>query len=261
MDTAKRGLTYCNLRIIAYISLLIDHFGALILDKIPWTTNEAGELLVLATRMIGRLAMPIFAFFIAEGMIRTRSRRHYILRLLTLAVITEIPYDLVSCQKPFAFENQNVIWSLLAGAILIIVYDKFKERIGGQRYILGCIAVCILMAGLMYLMRSEYMFLTPAIVLFSYVFRYDKQKMIRSIMISFLFLYALEAACSAIENSSISVVDVAANVLLEFVGMFGIYLIAEYYNEEKGKAIPRIINYGFFPFQFIFFYVLKLLIF
>ena len=50
-----------TLKIIACISMLIDHLGFVMFPHIP------------IFHLIGRIAMPVFAFFIAEGAIHTRT--------------------------------------------------------------------------------------------------------------------------------------------------------------------------------------------
>ena len=65
------------LKLIAMISMLIDHVGAVVLP-------DVGIL-----RWIGRLAMPIFAYCLMVGLEHTRSVKKYLLRLLIVAVISQ----------------------------------------------------------------------------------------------------------------------------------------------------------------------------
>lgn len=69
-----------TLKIIACISMLIDHIGFVMFPNIP------------AFHHIGRIAMPIFAFFIAEGVIYTRSRKKYFLRVFALGLLCQAVY-------------------------------------------------------------------------------------------------------------------------------------------------------------------------
>ena len=71
MDKAKgiRCLDGTMLKIIAMISMVIDHVGDMFFPELLWL------------RMIGRLAMPVFAFCITEGYIHTRNRKKYLLRM------------------------------------------------------------------------------------------------------------------------------------------------------------------------------------
>ena len=68
------------LKIIAAVAMLIDHIGVMLLP-------EVGFL-----RIIGRLAFPIFAFFIAEGCRYTKNKLRYFLNISVLAVFCQIAY-------------------------------------------------------------------------------------------------------------------------------------------------------------------------
>ena len=68
------------LKIIACISMLADHIGVVLFP----------ELTVL--RYLGRLAMPIFAYFIAEGCRHTSSGKKYFLRVTALAILCQLVY-------------------------------------------------------------------------------------------------------------------------------------------------------------------------
>ncbi len=64
-----RILDETMLKIIAMISMVFDHVGDMFFPGVMWP------------RMIGRLAMPLFSFCIAEGYIHTRDRKKYTLRI------------------------------------------------------------------------------------------------------------------------------------------------------------------------------------
>ena len=55
------GLSGNQLKVIAMVTMAIDHIGAYLLPQAMWM------------RIIGRLAFPIYAFLIAEGCRHTRS--------------------------------------------------------------------------------------------------------------------------------------------------------------------------------------------
>ena len=76
------GLTGNQLKLIAMIAMTCDHVGLQLFPN------------VLALRIIGRLAMPIFAYMIAEGCRYTHNRRNYLLRLAVLALACQIVYYL-----------------------------------------------------------------------------------------------------------------------------------------------------------------------
>ena len=74
------------LKIIAIISMLIDHTTVALYEVIPgdmWVIYDVG-------RGIGRTAFPLFCFMIVEGYYHTRNRWRYLGSLIVLAFISEI---------------------------------------------------------------------------------------------------------------------------------------------------------------------------
>lgn len=92
---------------IAIITMLIDHIG------IVWFPDEP------IWRIIGRLAFPIYTFYVAVGMTRTRSRRMYMQRLAVLAVISQVPFSLL-----FHTWTINVIGTFLVAVGAIYLMER-----------------------------------------------------------------------------------------------------------------------------------------
>ncbi|WJH35603.1 conjugal transfer protein TraX [Paenibacillus sp. CC-CFT747] len=70
------------MQIVAMLTMLIDHIGFLYFPESPgW-------------RVIGRLAFPIYAYFIVRGYRHTSSVKAYMTRLLLLAAVSQLPYML-----------------------------------------------------------------------------------------------------------------------------------------------------------------------
>ena len=84
----SKGLDGGTLKLMAAALMLIDHVGAILLP----------ETVIL--RCIGRLAFPIFAFFIAEGYAHTRSFGRYLLRMAIWAAVSEIPLIKMAIKWP-----------------------------------------------------------------------------------------------------------------------------------------------------------------
>ena len=69
-----------QLKLLALVTMTIDHIGMVLFPyQIIW-------------RVIGRLAFPIFAYFIAEGCRYTGNRKKYLLTMTALAVICQLVY-------------------------------------------------------------------------------------------------------------------------------------------------------------------------
>lgn len=117
-----------DLKLIAMITMLIDHFGAAFL--IFYMNSGDNYLkyynLYSITRSIGRISFPIFIFLLVEGLYHTRNLWKYLFRLALFCLISEIPFDLAFRQQLFNWEYQNVFFTLLIGlsAIALIRYKN-----------------------------------------------------------------------------------------------------------------------------------------
>ena len=83
----RKGLPQEGLKLIACITMLIDHIGAVFFPSL------------ILLRIIGRLSFPIYCFLLAEGAAHTKHAPRYALRLLLCALISELPYDLAFSGK------------------------------------------------------------------------------------------------------------------------------------------------------------------
>ena len=98
----KYGISQEYLKLIACMTMLIDHIGAVFFPQAIWL------------RIIGRISFPIFCFLLAEGIHHTRSPLKYGLRLLLAALIAELPYDLLF-HGQFIWAKNSVMVTLLLG--------------------------------------------------------------------------------------------------------------------------------------------------
>ena len=85
---------------------------------------------MLFLRYIGRLALPIFAFMVAEGVLHTRSKGKYFLRVFVLAVICQVAYtifDLVG--GTFTGIYLNTLFTLSFGILICYAWlAAVKDR-------------------------------------------------------------------------------------------------------------------------------------
>ena len=118
MNVKQQGISGYWLKVIAVVSMLIDHTSAVILEQIPGLENPA-----FLMRIIGRLAFPIYCFLLVEGFMHTRDREKYALRLGCFAAVSEIPFDLAFNGKVLEVGYQNVFFTLLLGLLTMMAYD------------------------------------------------------------------------------------------------------------------------------------------
>ena len=73
-------MTGNQLKILAMIAMTCDHAGLQLLPGVP------------VLRLIGRLALPVYGFLIAEGCRYTKNKGKYLLRLAGLGALCQIVY-------------------------------------------------------------------------------------------------------------------------------------------------------------------------
>ncbi len=112
------------IRILACATMLCDHIGfSMMMYGVG--SGELAEVL----RIIGRLSMPLFAFLIAEGFKKTHNVFLYMLRLLIAALISEIPYNLLTSGSLKNPASQNALFSLLIGLITVYAVDFLTRKV------------------------------------------------------------------------------------------------------------------------------------
>lgn len=116
-----RVLNGSHLKMIAVITMFIDHTAMIFQDTLPVLQMPilASFTLYYCMRKIGRLAFPLFCFLLTEGFVHTRSRLRYCGNLLAFAIITEIPYNIVHGGKLLYPTAQNVFFTLLLGVLVL----------------------------------------------------------------------------------------------------------------------------------------------
>ena len=98
------------LKIIAAIAMLLDHIGFIFYPSVLWL------------RAVGRLAFPIFAFFIAEGCRYTKNKAKYFSTLSALAILCQVVADIAEPDNDLMSVLMNFSFSVL----LIYALDYAK---------------------------------------------------------------------------------------------------------------------------------------
>lgn len=218
------------LRIFAIVCMLIDHLGFALSPVLP-----LGVTLIM--RLIGRLAMPLFCFLIAEGYFHTKSVQKYAGRLLLFALVSEIPFDLFSSMGSswMNWSEQNVFFTLLLGLLGIHLFDTFALK--GKRVLslLGVLAC----ASLAQLFSSNYGMFGVLFVFVFYCFR--TQHGLRALSFCFACLL-LGAFTFLVENSAWE-----WSLVLSFAAAAIVPI--SLYNGKKGRGtwLTQYLFYLFYP--------------
>lgn len=148
------------LKIIAVVTMIIDHTGAALLPQYR------------VLRYIGRIAFPIFCFLLAEGAVYTHDIRRYMMRLGIFALVSELPFDLALHGRWFYPQYQNVFFTLLIGLVVIYAHQCADRKYGStpQRamystlaFVAGCIGAWVL--------RTDYSVVGVSMIYVFYIWR------------------------------------------------------------------------------------------
>ena len=156
-SAGQKGISGYTIKMIAVISMLIDHTAATILEGMLTAGDAAAFPLVsghwelfyriyMIMRGIGRFAFPIYCYLLVEGFYHTRSVPKYALRLFVFALISEVPFDLAIRHTLWDMKYNNVFFTLFLGlfviALMRLVEERLKERFpAGVRWLLDALIV------------------------------------------------------------------------------------------------------------------------
>lgn len=119
----KPGLTGNQLKLIALAAMTADHIGVQLFPQ------------VLLLRIIGRLALPIFAYMIAQGCRYTRNKTRYILTIAAVALVCQLVYF-------FAMGSlyQCILVTFSSSILLIFSLDAAIKKPNSVNVAIGALA-------------------------------------------------------------------------------------------------------------------------
>ena len=227
----RTGISAGMLKIIAVVTMLIDHVAAAVLVRYYYATGDADILPVYhIMRQIGRTAFPIYCFMLVEGLERTRSRGKYLARMAGLALLSEIPFDLAFSSEVLEFGYQNVFFTLTIALATMIGLELIRCKMTQPLFqiILSGLAVFGGMY-LAYFMQTDYDWRGVACILLMYFLR--------------------RSPCSKLIVSYVSFV-----ILLDEWAALPAFILLGCYHGRKGFS-NKLFFYGFYPVHLLILYV------
>ncbi len=215
------------IKLIALVSMTIDHIGYILFPD------------VLILRLIGRLAFPIYAYFIAEGCVYTKNKYRYFFTILGLGL---------ACQLINIFlANDNILNILLTFSLsIIIIYliQFIKKSISDNN-------TSAKVTGIVYVLL-----VVTAIYIFTFFVKVD-----------YGFIGVLLAPLvSLFSKRSLKIIMLSVGLILlsifnplqwfSLLAMLPILL----YNGKRGKLKFKYLFYGYYPAHLIIIYLIKMLI-
>ena len=221
-----------QLKYITFLSMLTDHVNKALMYPL---LTENGFLRYVSDvfDILGRVAFPIFMFFLVEGFFKTGNRFKYLLNLIAFGIISEIPFDLFQSAVLFQPNSNNVMFTLALALVMIWVIDELKVP---KSYIIPpvlwfpvSIIIVITVCLLSMIWGLDYEYHGILIAYFFYIFRNNP---ILSIIGGYLSIFKTPWALLG----------------------FGLTLT---YNGKRGKQ-NKILNYLFYPVHLLILGLLRL---
>lgn len=175
--------------------------------------------IALILQAMETVAVPIFVFLLFEGFQHTSDWKKYVARVVGLAVLTEIPYDLAMNDKVLEFGSQNPVFGLVLCMILLYLFKRFEGR--------KLICMIMALAGILWAVMLKIDHGVPMMLMLCVMQVFRNKRMFMGFS-----GVAVAAMCMAISPFYI-------------VAPMG-FLAIHFYNGEKGEG-SRIVNYLFYP--------------
>ena len=221
-----------QLKYIAFLSMLIDHVNKALMYPL---LTENGFLRYVSDvfDILGRVAFPIFMFFLVEGFFKTGNRFKYLLNLIAFGIISEIPFDLFQLAVLFQPNSNNVMFTLALALVMIWVIDELKVP---KSYIISPV---------LWFPVSIIIVITTCLLSMIWGLDYEYH----GILIAYFFYIFRNNQILSIIGGYLSIVKTPWALL-----GFGLTLA---YNGERGKQ-NKILNYLFYPVHLLILGLLRL---
>lgn len=177
--------------------------------------------------MVSYIALPIYAKLAYEGVCRTANAKAYLVRVIGLALLAEIPYDLTTAGVWFNMGSQNPVWAVALAVLMLTIFRNHAQP-GPRGSILQCLVMLMAAAWTMVL-RSQFGIYTILLSAMFYIFSFKK---------------------------TLSTWGGALICMLQFPAPMGMFAV-HWYDGEKGKPKPYLF-YGLYLAQLVVFAVIAM---
>lgn len=224
-----------TLKIIAALSMLLDHMGVILFPDI------------IIFRIFGRLAFPIFAFLISEGCRYTKNKPRYFFVMALFAVVFQVFYTLVTADMYL-----NIFFTLSFAILIIYSLQFFSDAIKTKNVpkiifsaaLVVLIIACVYITGQYFLI--DYGFWGCMLPAFSYVVPVSGSILMKLLRIA-LFAVGMFPLIGSVE------IPVQVYEFFALIPLF-------FYNGKKGKYNMKYFFYVFYPVHIIILYAIDSII-
>lgn len=210
-----------TLKYIAMLSMVIDHVNKALIW--PVLHSQYGVLATISNvfDIVGRIAFPLFCFFIVEGFHKTKNRKKYLLTMLLFGFISEVPFDMATTSSFWNMNWNNVMFTLSFVLITIWCIDTLKDKLKERPRILWYLASFAIIAVVSFFSMNYGFDYEHSAIIMGYIFYLFYERPVLRALLGYLPLYTQPWT------------------------LLGLGLTLTY-NGERGKQ-SKLFNYLFYP--------------
>ena len=139
-----RGMSRQTLRIWGLVFIAIGTAGQAIIqnkmlgvgtvsaDKLTEllenTDNFAMASVALVLQFVLACAIPVFTFLLVDGFQKTSNLKNYILRVLGVAALSEVPFNLAMSGKWLDLNSRNPVFAMVLGLIMLYIFNYYSDK-------------------------------------------------------------------------------------------------------------------------------------
>lgn len=198
--------------------------GAQLLEVMNANENAMSIATVaLVLQVLEACAVPIFAALLVEGFKHTANFKNYLLRVLGLAVASEVPYNLAISGKLLDFSSRNPVFGVALALIVLAFYQYYAGRSAKN----AAIKTVVTLAAVMWVGMLDIEYGVP-MVLVSAV----------------LWVFRANTLLANVAGATVSIVCSLSSLFMMAAPMG--FLAVHSYNGEKGES-NRTVDYLAYP--------------
>lgn len=211
------GLSNNSLKIIAMVSMFIDHVGFILFPQHQ------------IFRIIGRIAFPIFAYMIAEGCFYTRNRKKYLMLIACLGIVCQLVSTIATGSL-----YQNILITFSLAIAVIFAIDNFLKNKKTPSFLLMAFTV----AGVIFIS-----YVAP-VIFESYGFKVDYG--IWGILLPVFVYFSPTKTLKIFFTTLILAIRIFLVGKLQLFALLAIPFLV-LYNGKRGKLKMKYVFYIFYP--------------
>lgn len=148
--TRRKGMTEFRVKIVGWLFVLLATIGTTVLPQMlgyhAGSDNMVAMTILVVCEVASWTAIPLYAWLLVQGYRHTHNALQYGIRLLVLALISEVPYDMATSGKVWDMGSQNPVFALVVALIVLATIDWAREHLQGvSRWV---VSVLVTIAGL-----------------------------------------------------------------------------------------------------------------